>query len=323
MRDPARVLILLAAAACLLPGTAAAWGERTHEIINRRAALALRGPAGEAWAPLAPALGMHASDADHRKGADGQEPSRHYLDADAFDKPPFRKIPRTWDGMLKKYGPVEARAFGVAPWAIDECYRMVVASLQRGDWSSAGAWAADLGHYVGDTHQPLHCTANFDGQRTGHDGVHLRWEVFTMDHHFREESLPAEFEVPELHGTVVDAAFAWITDAYAGIPTVLDAETAARAADDSFGTAYEQTLWDRTRPLAERQVATAVTDLAMLLRAAWQEAGSPPGPEVAPPLQALSVDALTAPEGGSRGISARALGVAALALTGALVASAL
>jgi hypothetical protein len=309
------------AGAALLPGTAAAWGGRTHEIINRRAVLALRGPEAEAWQPLAGAIGMHASDADHRKSTHADERPRHYLDADAFGRPPFDDIPRTWPGMLKKYGAAEAGAFGMAPWAVDECYRMVVLSLRRGDWSSAGAWAADLGHYVADTHQPLHCTVNYDGQRTGNDGVHLRWEVHMMDHHFREEVLPADPHVPDLQGPVADACFAWIAEAYTGLDPLLAAETAARAADPSFGAAYEAALWEGTRDLAERQVARAVTDLAMLLGAAWREAGSPAGPGSPIPLQAAPVAALTAPEGDGRGFPKRALGLAALALTAALLSA--
>ncbi len=318
-RVPPLVVVACLGAAILVPGDAGAWGGRTHEIINRRAVLALDGEAGVAWHPLAASLGMHASDADHRKGTDAEEPPRHYLDADAFDRPPFAKIPRTWDGMLKKYGAAEARSFGMAPWAIDECYRMVVASLRRGDWSSAGAWAADLGHYVGDTHQPLHCTVNYDGQRTGHDGVHLRWEVHMMDHHFSEDTLPPAPSVPRLDGTVTDACFRWIAEAFAGVEPLLAAESAARAVDPSFGAAYEATLWDHTGDLARRQVASAVTDLAMLLEAAWTEAGSPPGPGAPLPLQALPIASLAAGEEPPGGLPFRALGLAALALTGTLL----
>ena len=307
--------------ALLLPEGAAAWGARTHEIINRRAVEALPGPAGEAWRPLAVSLGVHASDADYRKGTDPAEPARHYLDADAFDEPPFRRIPRTWEGMLRKYGPVEAKSFGVAPWAIDECFRMVVLSLRQGDWSSAGGWAADLGHYVADTHQPLHCTVNFDGQRTGHDGVHLRWEVHMMDHHYREESLPALPVRPAFRGDVAGMCLDWIAQANVGVGEILAAEAAARAQDPGFGPRYEEVLWSMSSALAERQVAAAVSDLSVLLEAAWDEAGRPAGPEQTPTFQLLPLEALEGPPERSKGLSLRALGVAAVALAGALVVS--
>ena len=37
--------------------------------------------------------------------------------------------------------------------------------------------SADLGHYVGDGHQPLHCTENYDGDATNQSGVHSRYET--------------------------------------------------------------------------------------------------------------------------------------------------
>jgi hypothetical protein len=166
------------------PADVLGWGGRTHEIINRKAVELMPGPAGEAWRPLAASLGAHASDADHRKGSDKDEPPRHYIDIDVFEPHPFAGVPRTLEGMQRKYGREEASWWGVAPWAIEECYRMVVLSLERGDWASAGAWAADLGHYVADTHQPLHCTMNYDGQKTGHQGIHIRFEVSRMDRHY-------------------------------------------------------------------------------------------------------------------------------------------
>ena len=60
----------------------------------------------------------------------------------------------------------------------------MVEALRAGDWTSAVTWAADLGHYTADSHQPLHCTKNYDGQNTGNDGVHFRFEVMMMDRFF-------------------------------------------------------------------------------------------------------------------------------------------
>lgn len=296
-----------------------AWGAKTHEIINRRAAESLTGPAGDAWRPLARALGAHASDADDRKGSDAQEPPRHYLDADALGRPPFHDLPRTLDAYTRKYGAGAAKSFGVAPWAIDECYRMLVLSLRRGDWASAGAWAADLGHYVGDTHQPLHCTLNYDGQRTGNHGVHLRFEVSMMDRHFREESITPPAPAPESKVDPMTMCFRWIGDAYAGVDGLLAADAKARVTDPSFGDAYEDALWVGTREIAERQVSAAVHDLATLYRAAWAEAGSPAGPAEPPAFRAIPATALQEESTPPQRLSLRALGVAAAAVASALL----
>ena len=34
-----------------------------------------------------------------------------------------------------------------------------------------------LAHYVGDAHVPLHSVVNHDGELTGQDGLHSRWET--------------------------------------------------------------------------------------------------------------------------------------------------
>lgn len=293
-------------AAVLLPSSAAfAWGARTHEIINRRAVEDLPGPAGAAWAPLARQLGAHASDADHRKGSDPNERPRHFIDIDAFAQHPFTDVPRTMPGMVRKYGAEEAVKWGVAPWAIGECYRMTVLSLQRGDWASAGAWAADLGHYVADTHQPLHCTMNYDGQKSGHDGVHLRFEVAMMDRHYEESSItppPADFR--SAHGDPVAFCFDWIAEAYPGLDAILAGDEVARTVDPQYGPPYLAALWEETHEVARSQVDLAVRDLGALYRAAWEEAGSPAPPEVIPPFRALPVDVLDPPEAPRGGRSA-------------------
>jgi hypothetical protein len=36
--------------------------------------------------------------------------------------------------------------------------------------------AADLVHYIGDAHMPLHTSANYDGQQTNQKGIHALWE---------------------------------------------------------------------------------------------------------------------------------------------------
>jgi hypothetical protein len=36
--------------------------------------------------------------------------------------------------------------------------------------------SADLGHYIGDAHVPLHTTENYNGQLTGQHGIHGLWE---------------------------------------------------------------------------------------------------------------------------------------------------
>jgi hypothetical protein len=37
-------------------------------------------------------------------------------------------------------------------------------------------YSAEIGHYIGDAHVPLHTTENYNGQLTGQKGIHGLWE---------------------------------------------------------------------------------------------------------------------------------------------------
>lgn len=317
MRRAAALLILGAAIVAASPGVSHSWGARTHEIINRRAIDRLPEPARAAWAPLAAALGAHANDADGRKSTSADEPSRHFFDIDVYGEPPFDDVPRDRRALEKRRGAEAVARYGVAPWAIEECYRALVASVGRGDWSSAGAWAADLGHYVGDTHQPLHCTKNFDGQNTGNEGIHLRFEITMMDRHFDESMLGESGDPAPIPQGVVEACFDWVAHAHPGVEPILAADRAARSVDPGFGDAYYAALWQESKHVAVVQVDRAVRDLSSVLHAAWLEAGSPEPPSEAPPFHATPVQEPPASSSG------RAVGVPVIATALGVVLAAL
>ena len=65
---------------------------------------------------------------------------------------------------------------GVLPWATQITYDSLVNCFTRFDWAKAVLFASDLGHYVGDAHNPLHITRNYNGQYSGNYGVHSRYE---------------------------------------------------------------------------------------------------------------------------------------------------
>ena len=150
--------------------------------------------AGVGFACRALALGARLRRGPAQGFATKNEPPRHYIDIDHFEPHGrFRgQCPRTREGHGEEVrqgagrGQVGRRAVGDRR-VLD---RMVVMSLEVGDWGSAGAWAADLGHYVADTHQPLHVHRELRrSEATGNRGVHLRFEVHMMNRHFHEEAI--------------------------------------------------------------------------------------------------------------------------------------
>ncbi len=315
----AAVLVGLAGSA----GPADAWGGRTHEIVNRRAVDFLPEPARTAWGPLAVSLGSHASDADHRKGTDPNEPPRHYIDIDFYGKYPFDDVPRDLEALRRKHGSEAVDKWGIAPWAVDECWRMLVRSLELGDWASAGAWAADLGHYVADTHQPLHCTMNYDGQKTGNRGIHIRFEVHMMNRFYDEAGLSSsgEGEASPLANPEdpLESCFDWVAQAYGGLDALVAGDDAAVAVDPRHGDRYYDVLWAETADVAGVQIQRAAEDLAALWLSAWVEAGSPTGPTEVPAFRALPPDLLDPEDSKDRTARRAALALAGGVILGALV----
>jgi hypothetical protein len=262
------------------PSLSWAWGARTHQIINRRAVELLPDRAREAWSPLTGQLESQANDADYRKKDSPDEPPRHFIDIDVYADPPFDTVSRDRSALEKERGAEEVRRSGVVPWAIEECYGQVVSALRSGDWSTAATRAADLGHYIADAHQPLHLTKNHNGQLTGNEGVHFRFEVTMLDRHLEESMLagPSTLDAlfPGIKGGPAEMCFEWIPQSYSGIEAILAADREARNLDPTFGERYIERLWEGSREVAIREIDASTRHFAFLLERAWDEAGSPP-----------------------------------------------
>ena len=151
------LLVLLS----LVPSSAGAWGGDVHRLINRSAVECLPSDF-QGFSQWAATLEQLSTAPDERKDIPGESP-RHYIDID--DYPAFfaGTLPHDYLTMVASYGSSRVISNGTLPWAIDETYRNLVIAFQEKNWTQAVAMAGDLGHYVGDLHNPLHDTINYDG----------------------------------------------------------------------------------------------------------------------------------------------------------------
>ena len=65
---------------------------------------------------------------------------------------------------------------GVLPWAILATFYRLRRAFELKREDRILRLVADLGHYVGDAHVPLHTTKNYNGQLTNQKGIHSFWE---------------------------------------------------------------------------------------------------------------------------------------------------
>lgn len=66
--------------------------------------------------------------------------------------------------------------YGISPYNLLSQLERLTRAFEAGDKSRILRLSAELGHYVGDAHVPLHTTENYNGQLTGQDGIHGFWE---------------------------------------------------------------------------------------------------------------------------------------------------
>lgn len=120
-------------------------------------------------------LEEHATDPDMRRYAVPDEAARHYIDLEYFGDS-VDSLPFYWSEAAKKYPADSLKRHGILPWHLQRMmFRLSMAFRQKDD-AFILQTAADLGHYVGDAHVPLHCTRNYNGQLSGQKGIHGLWE---------------------------------------------------------------------------------------------------------------------------------------------------
>lgn len=156
-----------------------AWGFYAHKRINRMACFTLPPEMFPFFKRHIEFISDEAVGPDRRRYAVKGEAPRHYIDIDHYGKggqDPFEIMPRKWEDAVRKFSEDTLQAYGIVPWHIEVMYGRLVNAFQRGNVDLILKNLADLGHYIGDAHVPLHTTENYNGQLTNQHGIHAFWE---------------------------------------------------------------------------------------------------------------------------------------------------
>jgi hypothetical protein len=252
----------------------AGWGSTGHTIINSNITVcfpsSMNFPAY--WSDT---LAAHASDADNRKGSDPTESPKHFIDIDYY--PEFVThgyISQSYDSLVQKHTLDTVILQGTLPWAIQWTIDSLRAAFQQRNWHKAMLFSADLGHYVGDGHQPLHVTKNYNGQLTNQTGVHSRYEttlVGTYQSSIVYTNTKATY-VSNISNYVFD--FIYVSNKY--VDSVLNGDRVATAyAGKNNGTTYLTKYWSICGNQTILLMQNASKAVADLIYTAWVDAGSP------------------------------------------------
>jgi hypothetical protein len=271
-----------------------AWGAWGHKHINRAAVFALPNSMRKFYYNHIDFITEGAVVPDLRRGLlnDRNESPRHFIDIEDFHVP-ISALPKTSKEAYAKYDSAYLNKAGILPWYIQNLMEKLTTAFQKRSKSEILFLSAELAHYVGDTHMPLHTASNFNGQLTDQKGVHALWEseipeLFGNSYNFKTED--AKY-IPDI------TAETWsiITETHTLEDTLLLDEKKVRKSFNTnnmykkdaagnnvlsynqpvFSDEYARQFNDAMNGMVEKQLRLSIQDVANYWYTAWVNGGSP------------------------------------------------
>ncbi|HEX8516068.1 MAG TPA: zinc dependent phospholipase C family protein [Bacteroidia bacterium] len=169
------------------------WGSFGHEHINRAAVFALPESMLSFFYNHIDFITQESTVPDLRKYTlnDKAENPRHFVDLENFGS--IDSLPKSMEETKKRFDEKFLQSNGILPWYMHDLMEKLTKAMKERKKTEILFIAADLGHYIGDAHMPLHTSANYDGQLTGQKGIHALWEsrlpeMFGKDYNYNAPS---------------------------------------------------------------------------------------------------------------------------------------
>lgn len=175
MKKAIRSLLLLCIL-LLLNHPSLCWGFYAHQKINYYAVFLLPPEMVLLYKPNILFVSEHAVDPDKRRYAVPDEGPRHYIDIDHYGSYPYESLPRKWAEAVATFGEDSLKRYGIVPWHIQNMLHRLTDAFKTKNFSLIMKTSAEIGHYIGDAHVPLHASSNHNGQFTNQTGIHGFWE---------------------------------------------------------------------------------------------------------------------------------------------------
>lgn len=285
MRGLVFVLLLVVA-----PTGSYSWGFFGHRFINFHAVFLLPQELIAFYKSNIHYLSEHAVDADKRRYILPQEAPRHYIDLDHYIEEGQLQLPKKWDQAVEFFSEDTLQAHGVVPWWIQNMKFQLTKAFAEKNKDEILKISADIGHYIGDAHVPLHASSNHNGQLTNQIGIHGFWE----------SRLPELFATTQYDMLMNKASylnnpldFIWerIYQSASAADSVLKIEKKLSASMDGknifsyekrngryervYSTVYSTKYHQALRGMVERRMREATYAIASFWYTAWVDAGQP------------------------------------------------
>lgn len=263
------------------------WGFFAHKKINKMAIYALPPEMIRFYKRHRVELEDMAVLPDQRRYILDKEAARHYIDLDQYV---FSSIVFSdWERIKKQFPEDSLQKHGIVPWHIPTVYQNLRMAFVKRDTLSILKLSAELGHYIGDAHVPLHTTSNYDGQKTGQTGLHSFWESRIpeiLDTALEDWVGPAEYI-----SNIQKAAWDWVIDSHQEVELLIQKERElSRKTPNNKKYSFEQkgSVMQKTPSLfyskkyhqslgnqIEKRFQAAVKHVSDVWYSAWVDGGQP------------------------------------------------
>ncbi len=270
------------------------WGEWGHKHINRAAVFALPVEMRMFYYNHIDFITEGAVVPDLRRALlnDKNEPPRHYIDLENYNAP-IPELPKTPKEAYQKYDSQFLNRNGYLPWYIQIMLDKLTTAFERRDKSEILFLSADLAHYVGDAHMPLHTATNYNGQLTGQKGVHALWEseipeLFGNSYNFKTADAQYIVNIPEYTWKMIAQSHSLEDSLLADEMNVrkefsnkdmYKKDTSGNLVlsynQPVYSTAYARRFNDSMHGMVEHQLLLSIQDVANYWYTAWVNAGKP------------------------------------------------
>ncbi|TNE53151.1 MAG: S1/P1 Nuclease [Bacteroidetes bacterium] len=270
----------------------AAWGFFGHKRINRVAIFTLPPEMFGFYKEHIEYITEHAVDPDKRRYAVKGEAECHYIDIDHYALPGqdiFDIVPRTWGKAVEKFGEDTLHAYGIVPWNIQFVKRKLQRAFENKNVDLILKYSADLGHYIGDAHVPLHTTENYNGQMTGQKGIHGLWEsrlveinaenydYFIGKASYLKRPLDFTWDAVKQSHYALDSVFNYEKELTKSMPSdrKYSYEQRGNVTVKTYSKEFSQAYHERLNGMVERRLRAAILAVGSFWYTAWVDAGQP------------------------------------------------
>jgi len=169
--------VLLFAVLSIVMVLGSSWGFLVHKTVHQLAVYQLPAPLQQFFYANIDNVVSNSVRPDQRRNSDPTEATKHFIDIEMYGPDAANTMPMEWDKAVAIFTKDSLIKYGYVPYHIIYMQSKLTEAFKQKNKDSILFYAADLGHYIGDAHVPLHTSVNYDGQLTGQKGMHALWEA--------------------------------------------------------------------------------------------------------------------------------------------------